>query len=276
MAMDESKYLKQHTDHRPRNLTSFPTKGDKMPARFDFALSFAGAQRSIAERIRNAVVDRLGLSVFYDRDYEHEMIGTNGAEYLRNIYSRESRFCLVLISPEYDQSQWTALERESIEGREIRGEKGVLLPIRVVDHSPAWLPETRIYFDLVSRNIDDLVGILSRLVSKTRMSLSTVATQDDLHGAISGTTWRKATGLEHLVFQNGGRFYNNHAGHTTWRENYYRIDDDFRSITLTWSVDGLVVKCRFNDDFSAFKENELDDCTWVLVAKEPHIPPWGI
>ncbi len=41
--------------------------------RFDFALSFAGPNRTIAEEIRNALNNK-GLSVFYDRDFEHEML----------------------------------------------------------------------------------------------------------------------------------------------------------------------------------------------------------
>jgi len=87
--------------------------------RFDFALSFAEPNRTIAEEIRNALNNK-GLSVFYDRDFEHEMLGRYGSNYLREIYSCASRYCLVLLSEQYDKHEWTQLERESIQSRELR------------------------------------------------------------------------------------------------------------------------------------------------------------
>jgi len=116
----------------------------------------------LAEEIRKALKSK-GLSVFYDRDYEQEMLGRDGSVYLRDVYSRESRHCLILISEQYDKREWTELERESIQSRELRGERGVLIPVIVDGHKLSWLPETRIYFDLRSRKIDELIGLLVRM-----------------------------------------------------------------------------------------------------------------
>lgn len=127
--------------------------------RFDIALSFAGPDRSSAERLRNHLV-AAQFSVFYDRDYEHEMLGQDGTLYLSRIYSRDSRYCVVLLSRHYDSREWTQLEREAIRSRELRGERGVLIPVRLDDYSPDWLPASRIHFDLCSRPVSDLVRLL--------------------------------------------------------------------------------------------------------------------
>lgn len=129
---------------------------------FDFALSFAGPNRALAEEIKDALNSK-GLSVFYDRDFEHEMLGRDGSVYLRDIYSRKSRHCLVLLSEQYDQREWAQLERESIQSRELRGERGVLIPVLVDGHNPSWLPETRIYYDLRSRKLEELIQLLVRM-----------------------------------------------------------------------------------------------------------------
>jgi hypothetical protein len=139
--------------------------------RFDFALSFSGHTRSVARDLAILLRER-GFSVFYDSDYEHEMIGQDGSKYLRRVYSQESRYCVVLLSEQYEKSQWTDLERESIQARELRGEKGILIPVLVDGYRPNWLPETRIYFDLPKRALEDFVSLVSKLsgVDATRTS----------------------------------------------------------------------------------------------------------
>jgi len=136
-----------------------------MPFRFDFALSFAGSNRGLARKIRG-LLKAEGFTVFYDEDYEHEMIGVDASLYLREVYTRQSRFCIVLISREYDRRQWTQLERESIQSRELIGERGILIPVKVEDYSPEWLPPTRIYFDLTNRPVKTLIEVLKRMVER--------------------------------------------------------------------------------------------------------------
>lgn len=129
--------------------------------RFDFAISFAGPHRKTAREI-STLLATAGFTVFYDEDFEHEMIGHDGIEYLRRVYSSESRYCVVLISQEYDQRDWTYLELESINSRMLKGERGYLIPVKVEEYQPAWLPASRIFFDLKSRPLTDLVAVLSK------------------------------------------------------------------------------------------------------------------
>jgi TIR domain-containing protein len=137
------------------------TQAARQEFRFDFGISFAGSDRDLARQLRDAL-GKAGFSVFFDEDYEHEMLGHDGSLYLRNVYSRECRFCIVLISQTYDKRDWTTLEREAVQARELRGERGVLIPVPIEDHQPPWLPETRIRFDLWKRSIPELVALLAK------------------------------------------------------------------------------------------------------------------
>ena len=61
--------------------------------KYDFALSFAGADRNIAEALR----DRLGeseISTFYDRDEQHRILAANVEDYLAPIYRSEAHSLL--------------------------------------------------------------------------------------------------------------------------------------------------------------------------------------
>src|SRR4029077_2565578 len=172
---------------------------------------------------------------------------------------------------------WTQLERESIQARQLRGEDGTLIPIRVESYLPPWLPETRIYFDLCVRPLIELLVVLGRLGRSDTVTLQEVSSQNDLYRALPGTTWRKKNDIEHVIFREGGLVFNNHAGYAIWRENYYRIDESFGMFTITWTVDGYVARCQLAEDFSEFIEvANPDECVWRLVSREPHRPRWGI
>ena len=133
----------------------------KKKFRFDFALSFAGAQRDIARQLRDAL-DQRGFDVFFDKDFEEEMLGKNGIEYLRKVYSEESRYCVVLISKEYDRRNWTKLEREIMQARQLNSGDDILLPVLISDYKARWLLASRIYFDLKNRSLTDLVELLEK------------------------------------------------------------------------------------------------------------------
>ena len=138
-------------------------KGAIQDFRFHFALSFAGkVARKTAKRLRDEL-RRVDFEVFYDEDYEHEMLGRNGIEYLRRVFFAESKHCIALVSEAYDRSHWAQLENESVLARELRGEQGVLLPVMLDQYRPDWLPPSRIYFDLTKRSMGELVALLVRL-----------------------------------------------------------------------------------------------------------------
>jgi hypothetical protein len=132
----------------------------KKKFRFDFALSFAGPQREIARAIYKALVEK-GFNVFFDEDFEAEIIGRDAHSYLRKVYSEDSRYCIVLVSKEYDKRDWTKLEREIIQPRQLKSGHNILLPILTSNYKPDWL-SNRICFNLRKRPIEELIEILEK------------------------------------------------------------------------------------------------------------------
>ncbi|HVQ89584.1 MAG TPA: toll/interleukin-1 receptor domain-containing protein [Mycobacteriales bacterium] len=72
---------------------------------FDVAISFAAADRQIAQEI-SAELKQAGYRVFYDRDYQHALLGEDLAAFLHETYFRRSRFAVVLVSPAFLASNW--------------------------------------------------------------------------------------------------------------------------------------------------------------------------
>jgi hypothetical protein len=96
--------------------------------RYDFALSFAGSQRPIAEKIFEGLCDE-EFAVFYDANEQSRIVGNNLEEYLEPIYQSKARFIICILSNDYPQKIWTVFEAGNFEQRIGAGE---VIPV-VVD-----------------------------------------------------------------------------------------------------------------------------------------------
>jgi hypothetical protein len=107
------------------------TRSLELPQTFDVALSFAGPQRPLAETLAKKVTDA-GFVPFYDDFYPEHLWGKNLVEFFDGIYRTRSRYCVMLISEDYLNREWTILERQSAQARALK-EKGqdYILPIQV-------------------------------------------------------------------------------------------------------------------------------------------------
>ncbi len=85
-------------------------------ARYDFALSFAGADREIAEALANKLIE-CEAAVFYDKNEQHRILAEDVEEYLSPIYRSEAEFVIVLLGPEYPKRIWTKFESEQFKQR---------------------------------------------------------------------------------------------------------------------------------------------------------------
>lgn len=84
--------------------------------KFDFAFSFAGEDRDIVEAIKN-ILESKNYTVFYDNDFQHELIGKDLYSYLREIYRDKGKFIVCFISEHYAKKVWTNLEFTAIKER---------------------------------------------------------------------------------------------------------------------------------------------------------------
>lgn len=135
---------------------------------YDFGLSFAGAQRKLARELYQALTDR-GYIVFLDekeQEFKAQTLGKDLLDALARVYSQQCRFCVVLLSPEYEEGHWTRIEKQAIREREFKGDLDFFLPVLVNPPVPEWLPQTRLYYDLTQSSLDDLVSVLHRRAEK--------------------------------------------------------------------------------------------------------------
>lgn len=93
----------------------------EFPARYDFALSFSGADREIAEALFRALQED-ELEVFYDRNEQHRIIAEDLEEYLAPIYSSDAMIVVCILGPDYPKRVWTKFESEQFRKRFGQGE----------------------------------------------------------------------------------------------------------------------------------------------------------
>jgi hypothetical protein len=148
-------------EEEEEDVMSNPINGATIPDKIDVAISFAGTERALAERLAE-LVRQAGFIPFYDQFYTPAIWGDELPVTLHDIYSNRSRFCVIFISQEYINRPWTNHERRSALERAIR-DKGqtYILPI-VVDEgiSIPGFPSTIAYLSLKQYSIEQIADIL--------------------------------------------------------------------------------------------------------------------
>lgn len=136
-------------------------------SRYDFALSFAGSDRDIAESLASALQDR-EIEVFYDYNEQHRILTEDVEEYLRPIYQSEARYVVVLLGPDYPRRIWTKMESDAFRDR-IKG--GDVVPVWFSNAQPGMFDETRKVGGVeIDRNkpiepqVENLANTLSRML----------------------------------------------------------------------------------------------------------------
>jgi hypothetical protein len=105
--------------------------------KYDVVFSFAGAQRSYVEKVKEAL-KQYDVSVFYDNDNSVDLWGRNLYRFLDMLYSQEARYCVMFISKEYKKRPWTIHESQSAQERmfhqyDADGFQEYILPVRFDD-----------------------------------------------------------------------------------------------------------------------------------------------
>jgi len=132
---------------------------------FDVAISFAGTERQYAEELANKVKSA-GFEVFYDKFFPEDLWGKNLADFFYEIYSCRSRYCVIFVSNEYLNREWTVHERRSAQERMLK-EKGneYILPIKVEDVELPGIPSTIGYLP-IGIGIDKIAEALLKKLNK--------------------------------------------------------------------------------------------------------------
>ena len=145
---------------------------------YDFALSFAGENRDLANTINSKLLER-EISVFYDQNEQHRILAANVEDYLAPIYNSEAEFVIVLLSKDYPKKIWTKFESEQFKQR--FGENAII-PIWFSDTDTSLFDESRKYGGLtfnVNGSLEDeaenIVSTVAKKLEERRKEKSSAA-----------------------------------------------------------------------------------------------------
>jgi hypothetical protein len=143
----------------------------RFEAKYDFALSFAGADRPVAERLFELLSEE-EFEVFYDRNEQHRILAEDIEEYLAPIYRSEAMLVVALLGPDYPKKIWTKFESDQF--RERFGE-GAVVPVWFTTAPPGAFDETRrvggFHFNPdedLEAQLQDLSRLLKRKMAEKR------------------------------------------------------------------------------------------------------------
>jgi len=111
---------------------------DEIPSKYDFALSFAGADREVASAINDELRNR-EMEVFYDKNEQHRILAEDVEDYLRPIYQTDAQFVIALLGPEYPKKIWTKFESEQFKQR---FNDGAVIPVWFTTAEPGMFDES--------------------------------------------------------------------------------------------------------------------------------------
>jgi len=104
-------------------------EGIGFESRYDFALSFSGADRDIAERIFEMLTEA-EMEVFYDKNEAFRILAENVEEYLGPIYNSEASLVVAVMGTSYPRRLWTQFESRAFRDR---FKNGQVVPVLVDD-----------------------------------------------------------------------------------------------------------------------------------------------
>ena len=79
--------------------------GAQRTYKFDFAISFSGEDRSVAEELAGQLVER-GAVVFYDESYRGSLVGKRLDLEFADVFGAGTQFFVPIVSASYVERAW--------------------------------------------------------------------------------------------------------------------------------------------------------------------------
>jgi len=143
---------------------------------YDFALSFAGTDRHIAEAITHKLTES-EIAVFYDKNEQSRILAENVEDYLAPIYRSEAQFIVVLLGREYPKRIWTKFESEQFK---TRFGSGNVIPIWFSDAPPGMFDVTTQVGGMTYDTEKELRPQVSEIVNNLIEKLANVRAQQPI------------------------------------------------------------------------------------------------
>jgi hypothetical protein len=126
---------------------------------YDLAISYASEDRKVSREISQRLL-AIGYKIFFDEYERAQLWGADLSSKLGEIYGKDARYCLIVISDSYARKSWTNHERQFAIGRALQEREAYILPLRVDDTMLPGLAPTVGYIDLRSVSIAEVVQLL--------------------------------------------------------------------------------------------------------------------
>jgi hypothetical protein len=132
---------------------------------YDLAISFAGEDRKIAEKIADKL-RTLGYKIFYDKYEQADLWGKDLYSHLSEVYGKKAKYCLMIISSNYAVKHWTNHERVAAQARAFEENKEYILPLRLDETEIPGLSNTVAYVDYKRTKFYETILLLASKLSK--------------------------------------------------------------------------------------------------------------
>ncbi|MGW1130873.1 hypothetical protein [Streptomyces griseoluteus] len=161
-------------------------------SRYDFALSFAGTDRDVAQLLFEALSE-MEFEVFYDAHEQDRIMAANVEEYLAPIYKSEATYVVAILGPDYPSRVWTKFESQQF--RTCFGESAVIpiwfsgIEYGVFDESRSYGGEIINRTEPLKPQTDKLAALLAAKIREHRIQGSVevaVAEQLSLPESLEG------------------------------------------------------------------------------------------
>ncbi len=131
---------------------------------YDVAFSYAGEQGLYVEATYRALTEH-GIAVFYDAEDITAVWGKDLYQYLIDVYSKRSRYCVLFLSKNYAAKAWTSHELKAAQARAFSESREYILPARFDDTEIPGLLPTIAYVDLRDKTPEQFAELIARKVS---------------------------------------------------------------------------------------------------------------
>lgn len=130
------------------------------PFEYDVAISFAGADKAVAEGLVYLLEQR-NIKSYLDEYTSPDQWG-DMVDHVVNLFARKARYCVLLVSEHFPLSAWTETERTSAREGALRDAEEYILPLRLDDTDVAGMNEVQGYRDLREHSMESIVQWLEK------------------------------------------------------------------------------------------------------------------
>jgi hypothetical protein len=149
------------------------------PFEYDVALSFAGEDRDVAEKLAG-LLSAKNIKVFHDEIESAKLSGKDLVAHIAEIYRTRARYCVMLVSRHYPLERWTEAERTSAQEHALRDADEYILPIQLDDTEIPGITQTAGYRDLRQYSMESILELLERKLMQVRGSSGLPSKSHDL------------------------------------------------------------------------------------------------